>query len=279
VSERFARERVMHELKRRMLKVVRVEDVAARMRRITLAGSDLDGFVTRGPGDHVKVFFPDPATGELVETEWKDGRPQAVGAGEVISRDYTPYAYRAEGPQGPELDLDFVLHGDGGLGGPASAWAAQASPGDQVRLGGPRGSLLPPTDVDAAILVADESALPSVARWLDVLAGVPVIGLFSVEDPATATYLASHESAERDLRWFSGADRDEQVAEALRGLEISEGTFLFLAGEANSLVPLRRYLRRELGLGKNQVEVRGYWKRGTVALDHHAPIDPADPED
>lgn len=67
-------------------------------------------------------------------------------------------------------------------------------------------------------------------------------------------------------------------AGALRGTEPGAGTFFFLAGEATSLIPLRRYLRRELGLPKEQVEVHGYWKRGVVALDHHAPLDPNDRE-
>ena len=41
------------------------------------------------------------------------------------------------------------------------------------------------------------------------------------------------------------------------------------AGEANALKPIRRYLRRELGLSKDQVEVDGYWKKGDANLDHH----------
>lgn len=34
--------------------------------------------------------------------------------------------------------------------------------------------------------------------------------------------------------------------------------------------PIRRYLRRELGLPKQQVDVDGYWKKGTANLDHHS---------
>jgi NADPH-dependent ferric siderophore reductase len=64
----------------------------------------------------------------------------------------------------------------------------------------------------------------------------------------------------------------------LRSLPIGPGTFVFLAGEATTLVPLRRYLRRELGLGPDQVVATGYWKRGISGLDHHAPVDPDDPD-
>ncbi|MEZ5085664.1 MAG: SIP domain-containing protein [Tessaracoccus sp.] len=40
--------------------------------------------------------------------------------------------------------------------------------------------------------------------------------------------------------------------------------------EANAMKPIRRYLRRELGLPKQQVDVDGYWKKGTANLDHHS---------
>lgn len=282
MNDRFARERVMHGMRKRKLRVVRSVLVAPRMQRVTLGGEELEGFSAPGPADHVKLFFPDPADGKIYSPEFVDGRrviPE--GSGEIIVRDYTPYAFRPDATGGPELDFDFVLHGEaeGEQGGPAAAWAAQAKPGDELVVGGPRGSALPPQNVDAAILVADESALPATSRWLDALEGTPVIGLFSVADEGTSEYLASRAGEGRDLRWFTGDDRDQQVAEALQSLTIDEGTLVFLAGEASSLVPLRRHLRRELGLSKQQADVQGYWKRGVVALDHHAPLDATDPED
>lgn len=281
MTERFARERQMHETKRRRVRVLRTEQVTPSMARITLGGEELAGFTAPGPADHVKVFFPDPASGVLTLPDPGSNRPRAAsgggdgGGGEVILRDYTPYAFRAAGADGPELDIDFVLHGDNG---PASAWAARAQAGDELAIGGPRGSLLPPTGIDSAVIVADESALPAAARWLDALGEIPVTGLFSVDDATTSGYLAGRESESRHLRWFSGTDREASRAEALRALAINEGTFVFLAGEASALIPLRRYLRGELGLAKEQVDAHGYWKRGIVALDHHAPLDPNDPE-
>lgn len=271
--------RVMHELKRRRLTVLRTELVAPRMRRITLGGDDLEGFVTLAPGDHVKAFFPDPATGVVSAPEFVDGRLRMPeGAGEVISRDYTPLEFRPDAPGGPELDIDFVLHSDEFHSGPAASWAANARPGDELQVGGPRGSLTPPAEATAAILVADESALPAAARWLDTFSGHPVTALLSIEDPGTASYFDGRDTAGHELRWFSGEDREARIEDALRGLAIDETTLVFIAGEAGWLVPLRRYLRRELGLPKEQVDAHGYWKRGEVNLDHHAPLDPSDPD-
>ncbi|WP_457493489.1 siderophore-interacting protein, partial [Streptomyces sp. P5_D11] len=53
--------RVMHEIKRRRLEVLRVVDLTPRMRRITLGGPELAGFVSLGTDDHVKLLFPQNA--------------------------------------------------------------------------------------------------------------------------------------------------------------------------------------------------------------------------
>lgn len=268
----LVRDRVRHVLAVRRVHVARTERVAPAMVRVTFTGHELDGFAAPGPADHVKLFFPDPATGVLTAPTVVDGSPQRPESGIVISRDYTPLAFRADGADGPELDIDFVLHGDEG---PASAWAASAQLGDVIAVAGPRGSHLPPAGVSSAILVADETALPAVRRWLDAL-DVPVVGLFSVDDPATNGYLP--ERSGHTLRWFTGPEREAERAAALRELPIADETLVFLGGEAGALIPLRRHLRRERGLEAPQVDAQGYWKRGVVNHDHHAPLDPSDPE-
>ena len=50
--------RVMHEIKRRKLEVLRLVVLTPRMRRITLGGPELAGFISQGSDDHVKLFFP-----------------------------------------------------------------------------------------------------------------------------------------------------------------------------------------------------------------------------
>jgi NADPH-dependent ferric siderophore reductase len=53
---------------------------------------------------------------------------------------------------------------------------------------------------------------------------------------------------------------------------------VWAAGEASALVPVRRYLKHEVGLRPDQLDVQGYWKRGIVNRDHHEPVDPTDPD-
>ncbi|GAA4157587.1 siderophore-interacting protein [Gryllotalpicola daejeonensis] len=250
------RERVRHELVRRTLTVVRTAAVTPRLVRVTLGGAELEGFAAPGPADHVKLFFP---------------------GGE--SRDYTPAAFRPAGDGGeegdgaPELDIDFVLHGDEG---PASAWAGRAAVGDELVIAGPRGSHLAPSGVSRIVLVVDETAFPAAGRWLTAAGDdVPVDVLAWPRDSAPEVYFEGRVPAQASVSTFSA----NELEGAVRSLApFDEGTFFFLAGEATALVPVRRYLRRDLGLPSEQVQASGYWKHGTAGLDHHAPIDPSDPD-
>lgn len=264
----FHRESVRHPLAVRRVTVARVTPLAPSMRRITLTGPELAGFSALGPADHVKLFFPDPSGALAVPDLGPEGM-QRPAAGMIISRDYTPLAFRADAL---ELDIDFVLHGGDG---PASAWAAQASPGDALGVGGPRGSRLAPADLGRLLLIADETALPASRRWLELVpAEVPVTGIFEVADDELETYL---DDTRVEAEWLRR--EDAELDEAVRSLgPIADDAFVFLAGEATTLAPLRRYLRRELGLPAEQVSASGYWKRGIVNLDHHAPLDPSDPD-
>lgn len=270
-----ARERVRHELKMRSLVVTRTLDIAPTLRRITLSGDDLNGFVSPGPEDHVKVFFPDPAPGSVtLPVRDESGRPIPSDA-PVISRDYTPAEFRpGTAEDAPELDLDFVLHDDNG---PASAWAARATTGSTLVIGGPRGSQLAPTAISRLVLVADETGFPAAARWLRATPDSVDVQLILVADADLAdTYFGTV----RDGVTITVVPpfSDELEAAVRRIGDLDGSTYVWAGGEATSLVPVRRYLRWELGLGAAAMNISGYWKRGVVALDHHAPLDPEDPE-
>lgn len=274
----FIREKLRHPLVVRRLWVGAVHDVVPSIRRVTLTGEELAGFTSLGPGDHLKVFLPDPATGVLsTPIVTPDGALQRPDDAVVIQRDFTPREYRPAGNGRAELDVDFVLHGDAG---PASAWASRAQVGDELAIGGPKGSKLPPPGIDRLILVADETALPSATRWIRLVGDdVAVTALLGVADATVEDYFEDDVAARADIEWLPRTDGPGLVEDALRSLgPIGERTYVAMVGEAGSLVPLRRYLRRELGLPADQVAATGYWRQGVVNLDHHAPIDPTDPD-
>lgn len=272
------RERVQHPMAIRHLTVSAVRRLAPTMVRVTLTGDELVGFASPGPGDHVKVFFPDPATGVLTTPELTPEGVRRPTDGVVISRDYTPLVFRRETASGtPELDIDFVVHGDDG---PASAWAARAKAGERLAVAGPRGSRLAPTELSKAVLVADETALPALSRWVDLLpTSTEIVAIVEIGDDELEGYFGDLQRDRFSVEWLYRADGPGQLEEAVRSLgPLDESTYVWAAGEAGALVPIRRYLRRELGLGKDQVDVDGYWKRGITNRDHHDPVDPTDPD-
>jgi NADPH-dependent ferric siderophore reductase len=247
----MTRARLRHELVRRTLTVQRTKNVSPTIVRVTLGGPELDGFAAPGPADHVKVFFPN---GE--------------------ARDYTPAAFHPAGPDRDDaLDIDFVVHGDDG---PASRWAARAVIGDELVVAGPRGSHLAPEGVTRLVLVVDETAYPAAARWLAAAGDdLPVDVLTWPTDASAEVYFDGALPAQASVTAFEAGELED----GLRSLEpFDDTTFFFLAGEAGALIPLRRFLRRELQLPAEQVQVSGYWKRGVAGLDHHAPVDPSDPD-
>lgn len=145
---------------------------------------------------------------------------------------------------------------------------------------GPRGNVLFPEIYGRYIAAGDETALPAVARFIEEAPhGSQVTALIEVADQNEIQELYWNPEADVEIRWIlrDSAPVDEghlsALETALRGLGLEKNDktlFVFAAGEATALKPIRRYLRRELGLSKDQVDVDGSWKKGTANLDHHS---------
>lgn len=281
----FTRPRTRLDLVPRRVRVHAVTELTGTLRRTTFrdvdgadpgAPTSLAALRAPGPEDHVKVFLPDPATGELhAPTLAADGGLQRPTGVVSISRDLTVRATRTVDGVA-EVDIDWVLHVDGG---PASAWASRAAVGDEVVLAGPRGSVGVPDGIGRLTLAGDETGLPALARWVAAVgADVPVTAMVEIGDDVDEAHVESElDGAAVEILYRT--DGPGQLADAVRSLGGLEPDELFVGlGEADDLVPVRRYLRRELGLPAEQVQVSGYWRRGTVNLDHHLPIDPSDPD-
>ena len=269
----FHRERHRHRFTAREATVVAVSRPVPEYIRVTLTGPDFADFDSTGPGDHTRTFFPDPATGELVA-------PVATGPGEdgvvrpdraTFGRDFTPLNVRDEAGR-RLIDLDILRHENAG---PAAQWAARATIGDRLVLVGPRGSKAATQNASRVVLVVDGTSLPAAARWLaEVPASTAVEVIVTAFDAdAARAYLAP--AADRGFTLHAaGGD----LVAALTTVGVDASTYVFAAGEASALVPLRRHLRHTLMLPREQYSVAGYWRGGVEAWDHHAPIDPIDPD-
>jgi NADPH-dependent ferric siderophore reductase len=244
--------RVMHEIKRRRLEVLRVIDLTPRMRRITLGGPELAGFVSLGTDDHVKLLFPQNAEQQaalqtLVLGAGKDNGPMPA------MRDYTPRRYDL---QTLELDIDFVLHGDG----PASTWAEQAQPGQFLHIGGPRGSMIVPDIFDSYLLIGDETALPAIARRLEGLAANRrALVVIEVENGAEQQKLES--AAQVDVIWVLREGGKDHLLSTVKQLTVPGGSlYAWVATETKVSRQIRRVLLDEHGLNEQFVKAVGYWR-------------------
>lgn len=250
-------QRQRYDTRMRLLTVIGITDITPLMRRIRLEG-DMEGFASLGHADHIKAFFFAPGvTPELPPigpngAEFKPGtRPEM--------RDYTPRYWSVEEGW---IDLDFVLHGDG----PASGWAASASLGSTLVIGGPRGSQIVPMAFDWYLLAGDETALPAIGRRIEELpAGAPVLAVIEVENAAEEQ--AFETSADLTLIYVhrNGAapGTTSLVLDAIAATAFPSGdAYAYVAGEVNMSRAVKAHLLDQRGFNPQWVKAAGYWHVG-----------------
>ena len=241
--------RVTHEIKRRRLQVLRVVDITPRMRRITLGGPELAGFVSLGSDDHIKLLFPqnaaEQAALESPTFSIKGDGPQPA------MRDYTPRRFDLGIG---ELDIDFVLHGDG----PASTWAEQAQVGQHLHIGGPRGSMIVPDIFDSYLLIGDETALPAIGRRLEELpAGRQALAVIEIENTAEKQALRS--AADVQVIWVVRGQDD--LLDTVQNLTLPGGSlYSFVATETKLSRQVRRVLLDTHLVNEEFLKAAGYWR-------------------
>lgn len=247
----------------RELEVVRSEMVGTGLLRLTLGGPELAGFESHAPDEHVRLVYPD-ADGTLRLPE-RDGFSLKWPRPLPISREYTVRRYDAEAG---ELDLDFALH----EGGYASDWAQAATVGTRVHVAGPPGGVVVPWTYDRYLLAGDITALPAIARWLEMMPAAAAGWVFvEITDPSQEIELTVPEGVE--VRWLHRGDvpagHSDLLEQAVRTVTVPEGERLYawISGEATSLKPIRRFVRDELGLRSGDHLITGYWKRGVADFD------------
>ncbi|MEU8586263.1 siderophore-interacting protein [Streptomyces sp. NPDC048664] len=237
--------------------VVRTERLTPHMQRVVLGGAGLADFTAGTCTDHyVKLLFP--AEGAVYPEPFDLQRIR-----EEFPREQWPvtrtYTVRAWDPRQRELTLDFVVHGDEGLAGP---WAARAEPGDTVRFMGPGGAYAPNGDADWHLLAGDESALPAIAAALEALPeGAKAHAFVEVSGPEEEQEI----DCDVDVVWLHRGHRPqgEALVEAVRALEFPEGrAHVFVHGEAGCVKELRRLLRVELQIPREDLSISGYWRLG-----------------
>ncbi|MBV7282079.1 siderophore-interacting protein [Corynebacterium sp. TAE3-ERU30] len=257
----------------RDLEVVQVRDITPNLRRITLAGEQLQAFagygvdnpefISTGFDDDVRLVFPHPVTGDRPY-------PPPLGNGaldwtEEVKNLFRTYTVRRFDKGAGTVDIDFARHHDG----LAEAFSAKATIGDKVYVVGPKRCAALPTHTDWLLLCGDHTALPAISRCLEELPqGHRVIAVIEVAERSDIMTLPS--DADADIHWAVVAEGESfaDLALSLRdSLPEGEG-FVWAAGEAGALKQIRG-LAKELGVGRENTEIVGYWREhtSTVAED------------
>jgi len=238
-------------------RVVRTERLTPHMQRVVLGGEGLAEFTAGTCTDHyVKLLFgpegvsyPEPFDMQRVREEFP--REQWP-----VTRTYT---VRAWNPEHRELTLDFVVHGDEGLAGP---WATRVQPGELVRFIGPGGAYAPDAAADWHLFAGDESALPAIATALESLPDGAVARAFiEVSGPEEEQKIDS----DVEVVWLHRGERPlgQALVEAVRALEFPEGrVHAFVHGEAGFVKELRKLLRVERAIPREDLSISGYWRLG-----------------
>jgi NADPH-dependent ferric siderophore reductase len=240
-----------------VLTVAAVTQVTPSVRRVLLSGTEA-AVATAGPTVNVLV----PRVGDPAP-RWphvaRDGRiVWPDGAHGVSLRSYTA---RRQDPTAGEVEMDFVLHGDG----PAAAWAAAAEPG--ARLGVAGSGALGDRPAGWLLLAGDETALPAISRILaEARPTTRGVALLEVAGPDEEQPLSAPAGVE--VRWLhrGGTPPGEStlLTDDVAALDrpADDDVFAWVAAESAAVRAIRADLRGRWGLGRAQHHAIGYWRRG-----------------
>ncbi|MET9696142.1 siderophore-interacting protein [Streptomyces sp. NPDC006529] len=258
------------------LDVLRTRRLGHSFLRVTFGGPSLADFRSGGYDQSLSLFLPPPHREHTVlpstdEETWFGAWRAMPEEERPVMRSYTVREQRRTEEGVDEIDIDFVLHGDGS---PASFWAGRAVSGRRILAIGPAVAenksvrFQPPAATDLILMYADETALPAAAAILDRLpAGARVRAWFEVPHEDDRIVLPT--AADADITWIvrtePGSGRTDQVLRVLRAAEAphAQAPYAWIAGEAGTVRAVRRHVVQERCVDRRAVRFTGYWRLGT----------------
>jgi len=240
--------------------VLRRQQLTPGMVRLTFNGEGLASFRSTGIADeYVRLFFPDPETGELVLPEI-DAEGRWSFPAERHRVQYSTYTVRRFDEVRCELDIDLVVH----AGGRASDWACGAEAGERIVINNPRGLYKPPPDLRWQVLIADATGLPAIARILETCpADVDSRVFIEIDDEADQQELGIHHRA--SVVWLRGDTANPARSKLLDVLPTlpmeTDGGYLWVAAE-KSIVRALRSQADAFSCFEERQKLVSYWSRG-----------------
>ncbi|NNC99663.1 MAG: siderophore-interacting protein [Gammaproteobacteria bacterium] len=240
----------------RKLQVIAVKEVSPHYRRITLGGNQLSGFPADETGGYIKLLF-------------KDSSLQSP-----LLRTYTIRNTRIEQL---EIDVDFVLHEDGG---PASLWAERVEIGATLEIGGPGPKKLVDPRADWFLFAGDMTAIPAICVNLEQLPE-NAQGHVLLEIPSELDIQSIVKPSGVALEWIVNPHPGQNSAllvNAVKAIPWRAGLpGIWTACEFKAMKQLRRYYMKDRGIDRKKFYISSYWKHG-ISEDQHKLVKKADAE-
>lgn len=284
----------------RRAKVRETQMMSPSIKRFVLEGDDLDDMKIDGVTAHAQLLIPG-TEGRLELPEVKDGAIECDEA-TCISRLVTVREIRRV-PDGTLAVIDIALYRDDtrviadssqamlrGMpesvtpqrtpsAGPLARWAEKADIGAEVGLFGPNSARTLPEGCTDFFFGGDITAFPMIGRWLERIPTKAHATVAAVcVDPEDVEYLHQAVGLRRDRADIAVIPIHPGAAAlgyySLTQREARPSVYMWLAGEATSLIAVRRYLKSHPDVNPKNMQLFGYWKLGHPAFTHNDAIDP-----
>ncbi len=177
------------------------------------------------------------------------------------------YTVREFDASSGSIVVDVVLHGEAS---PMMKWAKALTVGSVFEFRGPRAHFtIPTTGHRRVACFADSTAIPALFALLQEWPE-GVEGEIWIESDDVGAVDELTPPAEVTIRRISTANAEGLLACA-RSIPDPAAYVVWGAGERDSMKAIRSYFRTEVGLGKHDVAVFGYWKKGVsnTEIDDH----------
>ncbi|MGP5247481.1 siderophore-interacting protein [Corynebacterium flavescens] len=218
--------------------VVRTWMHSATMKAVRVSAPELCAQVDPQEGEYLRCWFADPQRG-----------------GKEAMRGYTVVDVDK---QAGEFTLLFLLHEPAG---PASHWAASAQVGAvfEASYYGSAPFMVPEPAPRGFVFIADAAGIPYVNALIEQLGEDYPLKVWLVEWHASDRDIELGNAPRLEVEWIQSTEA--ALLEHVKGFEW-QGWFPHLICEAAILLPARRYLQKERGLGKKDMHVHAYWAQG-----------------
>ncbi|MFI7611809.1 siderophore-interacting protein [Nonomuraea terrae] len=283
------------------VRVDRLQRLSPSFLRVTFTGDDLHLFADNGFDQRLKLILPLPEHGLAHLPKGSDWYLTWRALDDDKRNPMRTYTARRVRPEARELDVDVVMHPDGG---PVARWAETVRPGDVAALYGPNAAhegrhggleFHPPAATGCVLIAGDETAVPAICAILERLPA-HLAGEVLMEVPGDDDALPVETAASVKVTWLArnGGARGAGLIPAVRAAadrllpplptpesfedvdvdseelwEVPQEDapdygplYAWLAGEAGVIKTLRRHLVAERGMDRRSVAFMGYWRDG-----------------